>query len=354
MKHAKRLVAMLLVLATVLTTCVSAFAATAKSNSKYDYNGDGKVVYTSFGDSIPGGFGLPDYNKYKTPLVYGKEISGSYPSLLADKLGVDKLNFMAIPGTRSEDVAYLIGAKKYEDWISNEYPDISGRTLSTDDLEDLKPSYIKAMKEADIITLDVGFNDMWEPTILCIYTIAQEGGIFNTDMDMQERIAEYGSTIVVLQNVVRYFNAWIVRPDHWAKFMTLWVSTLTKFMSDYTINMQRICATIAKENPDAHVVLSGRFNPFKGWGITPFIADNGFEVLTNWFFDIYSTQAQFLAWKYDYEYIDVADVETACEYLTTIPLYPYMSTTGGFLKFNPHPTLKGHKQIADRMYAVLK
>ena len=95
-KTKKALVAFLLaVVMMVPMFAINAFAAT---NKKYDYNGDGKVVYTSLGDSIAGGFGLKDYNKYGQTLIYGHVIQGAYPTLLASKLGANQFNAFAISG----------------------------------------------------------------------------------------------------------------------------------------------------------------------------------------------------------------------------------------------------------------
>ncbi|MBQ8063579.1 MAG: SGNH/GDSL hydrolase family protein [Clostridia bacterium] len=347
---------MALILMVAMTMPLSAVSFAA-SKSPYDYNKDGKVVYTSLGDSIAGGFGLPDYNRYKQPLVYGKTIQGAYPTLLAKSLKADKFNPFAIPGMRSEDIAYLIGALPADDWVaSTQFPNISGRTLSIQKLKNLRPRYQEAIRTSDVITLDIGFNDMWMPTIAGIYNIADYGNIFPADANktILEKVDQYGSTNVVLRNATNYLAAWAKRPDKWAEFWLTWVSSFTKWCTDYMKNMELMALYIKTVNPKAKVIIPAKFNVFRGWDILPKVNDDTLEHLTQPLFDVYNLKARSICLRYGFTYVDASDAELASQDRTTIPLYEYMSTESGRLKFNPHPTLKGHKYIAGKLYKAIR
>lgn len=349
------LLALVMTVALLLPLAGVSFAA---KGSEYDYNGDGKTLYTSLGDSIAGGFGLPDYNRYGQLLVYGKTIEGAYPTLFAKDLGSDvTLNFYAIPGIRTEDVKYLIGASDKDDWVAEtQFPNLSGNTLSMEKLTAMRPKYIEAIKNSDIITLDVGFNDMWMPTIAGIYNIAEYGKIFPEEVGttLLDRVEKYGSTQTVVQNAMRYLAAWAKRPDKWVQFWATWVSSFTKWATAYAVNMEIMANYIKTVNPDAKVIIPGKFNVFKGWDAAPLVNDNTLGALLQPAFDVYNIETRSICSRYGYTYIDTSDVELVSQDHTTIPLYEFMSTESGTMKFNPHPTAKGHRQIADKLYAVMK
>lgn len=339
----KKLLAALMSLTLVLSCC--SIAASAAERSKYP-------VYTALGDSASSGFGLPDYAQYQSLVVYGKRIKGSYADLLAGSLGCSKVYPYGVSGIRSSELRYLLDNTYHGDYIlDRDMPTMSNGMITRDILKPKRSEYQKAVREADLITLDIGFDDIWVPTIACIYDIAADGRFDNADAGktISEKVAEYGSAEVVLDNAFSYLRAWLSNPIKWAYYWDSWALTVTKWVADFSINYNAIVRAIYRLNPDVTVIALGCYNPCSGWDILP--DDRAIEHLVQPYYDYVNAQKTAAEAEYrTYHYVELRNVDLINK-KTTLPLYENLTLDGS--GFNPHPTEKGHQQICDAILSEL-
>ncbi len=339
----KKLLAVLMSLTLVLSCC--SIAASAAERSKYP-------VYTALGDSASSGFGLPDYAQYQSLVVYGKRIKGSYADLLAESLGCSKVYPYGVSGIRSSELRYLLDNTYHGDYIMDrDMPTMSNGMITRDILKPKRSEYQEAVREADLITLDIGFDDIWVPTIACIYDIAADGRFDNADAGktISEKVAEYGSAEVVLDNAFSYLRAWLSNPVKWAYYWDSWALTVTKWVADFSINYNSIVRAIYRLNPDVTVIALGCYNPCSGWDILP--DDRAIEHLVQPYYDYVNAQKTAAEAEYrTYHYVELRNVDLINK-KTTLPLYENLTLDGS--GFNPHPTEKGHQQICDAILSEL-
>ena len=339
----KKMLAVLMSLTLVLSCC--SIAASAAERSKYP-------VYTALGDSASSGFGLPDYAQYQSLVVYGKRIKGSYADLLAESLGCSKVYPYGVSGIRSSELRYLLDNTYHGDYIMDrDMPTMSNGMITRDILKPKRSEYQKAVREADLITLDIGFDDIWVPTIACIYDIAADGRFDNADAGktISEKVAEYGSAEVVLDNAFSYLRAWLSNPIKWAYYWDSWALTVTKWVADFSINYNAIVRAIYRLNPDVTVIALGCYNPCSGWDILP--DDRAIEHLVQPYYDYVNAQKTAAEAEYrTYHYVELRNVDLINK-KTTLPLYENLTLDGS--GFNPHPTEKGHQQICDAILSEL-
>lgn len=340
----KKLTSLVLTLIMAFSCCSIAVSAAEKpADSRYP-------VYTALGDSASSGFGLPDYAKYNSLVVYGKRIQNSYSDLLAKKLGSKTLYSYGVSGIRTAELRYLLDNTYHGDYImQRDMPIMSNGMISREVLQPKRAEYQKAVKESDLITLDIGFDDIWVPTIACVYDIAEDGRFDNTDAGktISEKVAEYGSTQVVIDNAFSYLRAWFRNPVKWVQYWNYWAMTVAKWLTDFTINYNAIVHQIYRLNPDVTVIALGCYNPCIGWDLLP--DDRAIEHVVQPYYDYVNAQKTVAEAEYKtYHYVELRDIDLFNK-KTTIPLYENLTMDDS--GFNPHPTEKGHQQICD---AILK
>ena len=195
MKHLfKVCVSCLLALCMILSCIpVSAFAANeSRTSGIQDVNNDGKISYVSFGESVTNGYGMESYRYEDGTNVYGflREPESCYPVLIRDYLEnqgytVD-LKQMAISAYRMDELHWLLcdcyepdeyHNSRYDGWNSSlvrrmltqedgraylsEYINQYGSDAAVINNADavISAEYRKAVKNADLITIDMGTNN---------------------------------------------------------------------------------------------------------------------------------------------------------------------------------------------------
>lgn len=348
----KKLISLLL----AVVMMVSLFSTTASAASSKKSSGklpQFKTI-TSLGDSASSGFGLDDYNKQGKFVVYCTRIRGSYPDLVAKELRATKLNQYAISGSRTTELLYLLDNDFEPDYIMKEADElISEGQITLKKLKSLRPVYQKAVKESDMILLDVGFDDIWVPTIACIYDIAEDGRKYtdpDPELTLRQKVAKYGSYEVVFQTAINYLAGFIGNPQKWAEYWIQWDETVLKWATDFFINYNAIIDRIYELNPDVTVVSLGFYNPAESWSILP--GDRSLEHSLQLYYDVInSTKQKFEGVLPNYYYVEERNVEMINN-RATLPLYENLTLDDS--GFNPHPTYKGHKQITKLIIKKLK
>ncbi len=310
-------------------------------------------VVTSMGDSASSGFGLPDYNRHKKQILYGERIKDSYPDLVTRKLGAKKLNPLGISGIRTYDLRFLLDNNFSADYILRDVMGYMSEGVITEKrLKQLRPKYQNAVKESDVILLDVGFDDIWIPTIACVYDIAEDGRFDKStpQKTVQQKVREMGAVRTIIDTAIHYLIGFAGNPHKWVYYWAKWDITCLKWATDYFRNYDAIIKEIYKLNPDVTLVSVGCYNPTSYWSILP--GDRSLEHALQPYYDIINSEKQKWEQIYDnYYYVELRDIPMINN-RATIPLLENLTLDDS--GFNPHPTLKGHRMIANAIMTELR
>lgn len=280
----------LVMMVTVFATAAS--AATASTVRKYS-------VYLNLGDSIAAGYSMPNYSTSKRKV----SVKGSYGQLLSKDILADTYYPYAQQGFRTSEIRMLLdNSYNGDDLTDDEVKTATGGYATKAKLKKQRTQYQNAVKKADLITLDIGFNDVWLPLVSA----------------SNENI--------------------IMKPAAYTK------AALTYF-AEFKANYKAILEKIYALNPDVTVVAVGSYNPCKDWD---YPAGSGIYVgrLLN---PVYSSMNEYKKSFTDtygstkYKFCDVSDVEVRTDSTSEL-------TGNGF---DPHPTAAGHKYIEKQILSVL-
>ncbi len=249
--------------------------------------GEGAKVYTVLGDSIAAGYRLEDYQKD------GVTPPSSYAALFAGKIGATKVNNLAKTGSNTSDTLTLLSTQ----------------------------TYINAVKEADVITLSMGSNDILGPggKMICaclgITSLDKAGNVVNATNFLQK-----------MTELSNYIN----EPEQ--------VKIFNDAISGFEANWTKIIDRIYELNPDAELIVNNFYNPYAA-------LDLGSSIVIGSTVQGYLNRMnQYIAsHRYNGNRYVVADV-TAVMAHTNVGLLPNFD-------LDPHPNKDGHSMIADAVYA---
>ena len=249
--------------------------------------GEGAKVYTVLGDSIAAGYRLEDYQKD------GVTPPSSYAALFAGKIGATKVNNLAKTGSNTADTLTLLSTQ----------------------------TYINAVKEADVITLSMGSNDILGPggKMICaclgITSLDNAGNAVNATNFLQK-----------MTELSNYIN----EPEQ--------VKIFNDAISGFEANWTKIIDRIYELNPDAELIVNNFYNPYAA-------LDLGSSIVIGSTVQGYLNRMnQYItSHRYNGNRYVVADV-TAVKDQTNVGLLPNFD-------LDPHPNKDGHSMIADAVYA---
>ena len=380
-KTARKFVAVLL----TMVLMVSAVAVTAFAANRHNVRHYG--TYVCVGDSVASGFGLPDYNRRGKKIIYKTRIKGSYADHIARDTGA-KFYSLAYPGFTSGSLRYeLDPGYRMKWWEEQELANFTGNVYTKKWLDKEKSHIRSTIAKADLITIDIGVNDSWYGTIALIYAIAEEGKIRGSAprKTLEQELNEYGSWGTVVRNAMYYLAGFAENPQLWAKFWSAWIENLSTYFVQYQQNYNAIIRSIYRLNPDVTIVALSSANSFKFLNFTPGRASGSYKLrfmdrpvevdlpyvgtvalpdtvhlslnpvsnTTQNLYDFFYEPVREI-WQYkkpgQYYYVDVSEYELIKRNLA-VPMYEFMSLDDS--GFNPHPTLKGSRYIADCVEKVL-
>ncbi len=334
MKQVKRVMAVFLslIMAAVLF-CLPASAAGKKNYDKYK-------VYTVIGDSVATGYGKLSNNE---DYSY-RRLKGAYSDLIAKQLGNMKLNTKAVNGERTVEVRYLLDETYKGDAYLGKY---SSSVQTLDDKD--RASYIKAIKEADVISIGLCSND--------IFTIPTD--VLKDRMsdftDTWDKAKDNEITELLLQNKV--FEA-MERLFYYAGAAGVLSLAVPEFMKNmlvgleqFKINYNVITDKIYELNPDATVMVMSMCSPmgkmplYKGGKELGSVINGGTELINNYLKSGCKN-------AYKYTYVDEMDIDSPYQDFDSLIDYALADKGDNYPDVN-HPNASGHKYIADQFMAVL-
>ena len=320
----KRTLALVLTVVMLIGVCsVGAFAATLENVQHYD-------TYVCLGDSIAEGFG-PDNPDY----VGLKRVPFAYHSFVADAVTADNFYPMARPGGSTSEVLYFLDNTVAYDSSYFRIP------IEQEAAEALRIQIRNAVKDADLITLNVGSNDIFTTTLFAVAGVLYA----ETEIpeDVQKMINNYGDYGQAFQELILRANKLGRLPEVIRTFR----ETFTAAYQQFRTNWNLICKSIYELNPDVTLVAVGFFNPVKSLRLTGTslleigqIMDSAALMMNT-----------FVKYNADYsrQYLYADVYETECYKLLPVDDPNF----GATMVPNVHPTHDGHRFMAEQIVKVL-
>ena len=349
---------MTLCIVMLLALGVPAFAETGKNY--YDYKN-----YMCVGDSIAAGCGLArdgkptnfdqtvdDYTKvYSNNYIYlGYDYSAApaaYHSLVANELGANLLQ-CARSALRAVEFRYFLDGT-YNDYDEscmwgNTFYDSDGNGFTLPDLDAVNAyvNYPEKIKQADLLSINVGSNDVFSFTLNVVLrelTKDTSDPTLNAIKDFLDKTGNVGAAFGKLIDAYQSMGKI-------ADLVSALTETMNKAYNQFTVNYEAIMKEVYKLNPDITVVGVGVYNPFTYFRLSE---DNQLDLSGIAAPIVTAINAHIASYKLKYDnfyYADVVGTET----------YPMNYDDRYFWEYfilKVHPTIEGHQFMAQQILDAL-
>lgn len=262
-----------------------------------DVDGDGTITYVSFGDSVTNGYGMDGYRyeNGRNVLGFKREVEAAYPALVKGYLEqqgmVVDLEQMAISGFRMDELHWMLDedgsyiedpyhSTRYsgwnadlledllaeEDWVEEKYGPIYG--TSEDELlanadAIISNEYREAVRNADLITIDLGTNNFGTfvtSTITYILGLSDSKVEVDFSLYMDEQSA--ASLDAMLSQMIANM---VGEPGTQAYDLGLTLARCLMFgYLGYTRNFDAALDEIYRLNPDVQIVVVDVYSMITG------------------------------------------------------------------------------------------
>lgn len=354
----KKTLSIVLCVVMLFALTVPAFAASGKNY--YDYEN-----YMCVGDSIAAGCGLArdgkptnfdqnaeDYTKvYSNDYIYlGYDFAAApnaYHSLVANELGANLLQ-CARSGLRAVELRYMLDGT-YNDYDKdciwgNTYFDTDGNGFTTADLDALN-AYVKysdKIKQADLISINVGSNDVFSfalNVVLRELTKDTSDPTLNAIKDYLEKTGNIGAAFGKLIDAYQSMGKI-------ADLATALTTTMNKAYMQFTVNYAAVIERIYEINPDITIVGVGVYNPFDGFRLS---ADSNLDLSGIASPVVAAINAHIASYKLKYSNFCYADVVGTQTYPMSYDDHYFWE----YFSLKVHPDIEGYqfmtKQILDAL-----
>lgn len=247
MKHTRRIISIALALILAFTLCVPALAAdTGKKYEPYR-------VYTCLGDSVAAGYGTTGYN---VPPLCAQQ-PNAYHTLLANALGADLRQF-GWGGFRSHEIRHMIDPDySITDWT---YADNCAGFVHEEDLAARQDAYIKGVEDADILTINIGSNDLFGDALGEVFRVLYAEPDSNETLDkIKENLKNSGNLGAAFVQLMEFAQS-IGKLN---EVLNVAVKAFYRSYETFKVNFDAIVKSVYERNPDVTLVIIGMFNPLK-------------------------------------------------------------------------------------------
>ncbi len=354
----KKTLSIVLCVVMLFALTVPAFAASGKNY--YDYEN-----YMCVGDSIAAGCGLArdgkptnfdqnaeDYTKvYSNNYIYlGYDFAAApnaYHSLVANELGANLLQ-CARSGLRAVELRYMLDGT-YNDYDKdriwgNTYFDTDGNGFTTADLDalDAYVKYSDKIKQADLISINVGSNDVFSfalNVVLRELTKDTSDPVLNAIKEYLEKTGNIGAAFGKLIDAYQSMGKI-------ADLATALTTTMNKAYMQFTVNYAAVIERIYEINPDITIVGVGVYNPFDGFRLS---ADSNLDLSGIASPVVAAINAHIASYKLKYSNFCYADVVGTQTYPMSYDDHYFWE----YFTLKVHPDIEGYqfmtKQILDAL-----
>lgn len=242
---------------------VLASDANGQSESDLDKNADGVINYVAIGSYDAMGFGLDGYAA--DAFGYNKATDGSYADLFKEKLESSgkqvQLTQLGIEGMRAEELRYLLDSGYRGDaYTAANFLGAEGVFEKLGGDGALRQNYADAIKAAEVITIDIGFDNFATYALSYIFENEYEADFTIFDEGMQRSINEIkGRFEDVLGGYVEDADA-----DEVGDLLDRVIDGLAYALVGYCHNLDMSLGEIYSMNPDVAIVVTDVRNPVCG------------------------------------------------------------------------------------------
>ena len=354
----KKTLSIVLCVVMLFALTVPAFAASGKNY--YDYEN-----YMCVGDSIAAGCGLArdgkptnfdqnaeDYTKvYSNNYIYlGYDFAAApnaYHSLVANELGANLLQ-CARSGLRAVELRYMLDGT-YNDYDKdciwgNTYFDTDGNGFTTADLDALN-AYVKysdKIKQADLISINVGSNDVFSFALNVVLRELTKDTSDPTLNAIKEYLEKTGNIGAAFGKLIDAYQSM----GKIADLATALTTTMNKAYMQFTVNYAAVIERIYEINPDITIVGVGVYNPFDGFRLS---ADSDLDLSGIASPVVAAINADIASYKLKYSNFCYADVVGTQTYPMSYDDHYFWE----YFSLKVHPDIEGYqfmtKQILDAL-----
>jgi len=276
--------------------------------------------YVCLGDSISSGYSDITHG----PMwVNTQGVEGAFHSVIADRLA-DRFIVYAMTGATTDDIRYM---------LEEDYPLEKTRYACMIDPAIL-PDIRSAVAEADLITINAASNDLLVAPLHKFLDYMEAGDIFvSVQTGMIREDLESGRLNDALKGILKS----LVDADKLKTLLPTLASYVLTGIRSYYANWPCILSDIKSMNRNnADLVVLGVYNPFSSYDDME--GDNCikaafaylFDTLTP-FVDLINLNLRTGARQYGYTYVSILGIDVD----------------------DVHPSVEGHREIAERILAVL-
>ena len=354
----KKILSIVLCVVMLFALTVPAFAASGKNY--YDYEN-----YMCVGDSIAAGCGLArdgkptnfdqtvdDYTKvYSNDYIYlGYDFNAApaaYHSLVANELGANLLQ-CARSALRAVEFRYFLDGT-YNDYDEsciwgNIYYDSDGNGFALPDLDAVNAyvNYPEKIKQADLLSINVGSNDVFSFTLNVVLRELTKDTSDPTLSAIKDFLDKTGNVGAAFGKLIDAYQSMGKTAD----LVRALTETMNKAYNQFTVNYEAIMKEVYKLNPDITVVGVGVYNPFTYFRLSE---DNQLDLSGIAAPIVTAINAHIASYKLKYDnfyYADVVGTET----------YPMNYDDRYFWEYftlKVHPTIEGHQFMAQQILDAL-
>lgn len=360
MRKTRKILAALL----AMVMAMSVFCLTAFAGEKKTY-----TAYTFFGDSVTAAAGLPSYytffvynpetGKYEGT-AEGQRVLGSYPDLVAQGVGINNglENYYneSHSGWRTSEVRELLDPDYYNDdgevAKALSLAMANGKAIADPQNPELREDVREEIAASDLITLDLGSNDIQLPIIMTLYSVLNPTASEDYKAWMIEKLLQkYGSASELINNLAQ-----TVASLHGVEFALEQIAkaTLTglhKFNTNYPVIIDKI----QEINPTADIYVIGLYNPLSDTLISEDLPIKIGKILDPMIQGMNLYLSQLNPTRGHYTYVDAFNTAV----LGTINVSELFTGGGlsaegmGEYTLYVHPSLEGHAYIADQVLKAI-
>ena len=320
------------VLCIMLAVLLLAGSCVSLADAAKDYSG--YRVYVCLGDSIPAGIGETNSTEkflHRTP--------GAYPDIVANTIGAELIP-LACAGSRTIELRACLE----DDYVM---PNEVTMTMDRAKVDEIRGAYVPAVAKADLITLNIGANDIATYALLLAAEAAKGLGInvlsVNSAVDMYEEEGDFTGAVASILDLAEKAGALV-------DVVNAIVGGLMEGYYHFSENWDAIIGDIFEINPDVTLMVVSLYNPFNHMKISD---DSLLEIgkALDGVISLINAKMQYGSrYACKYIFVDVMGIESLFA-KNGVSILDEGILEGAVL--NVHPSMKGHAQIAEKVIAKI-
>lgn len=248
---AKKLLSMLLVLCMLAALTVSAFAAGPERVGNYLMLGDSVAIYCGASET-------EDTSVYTHP---EQTFRKTYSERLKNdqNLGITSICSCAHSGWRVQEALRALGGNDYTvDYIMK----YGGETDKR--MNDYSPAYVRALEGADLITINLGSNNIMQAFVYGLYTAFEQQGIAFSGSKLDEAAIRYlqklGKDVNDVDALVNLL-ALLETTERGIVLLKNALKMMPNAICEFQKSWEELMALIHDKNSDVNVIVMGLYNP---------------------------------------------------------------------------------------------